>query len=126
MSRLLLIITALMLIACSDSVNKNFKKSNDQQISTMITEGKTTKQEVKATFGEPTSVDFNKDNREEWIYAYSEASNNPLNYFPVTSILNGQSGMTRKMVILFDGDVVHTYSLSSSEGKIKNGVLDDK
>ncbi len=55
MLRILLIITALMLTSCSDSVNKNFKKSNDQKISTMITEGKTTKAEVKATFGEPTS-----------------------------------------------------------------------
>ena len=123
MLRLLLIITALMLTSCSDSVNKNFKKSDDQQISTMITEGKTTKQEIKAIFGEPTSIDFNKDNREEWTYAYSEASKNPLNYIPFTSILNGQTGVTRKMVILFDGDIVQRYAISSNNEKIKKGLL---
>ncbi len=123
MSRLLLIITALIFAACADSTNKNFKKNDDLKISEMITEGKTTKQEIKTTFGDPTDIDLDKNGREKWTYSYSEASKNPLNYVPVISIFNGQDGMTRKMVIVFEKDIVKTYAISANNEKIKKGIL---
>lgn len=125
MSRLLLIITSLFLISCSDSVNKNFKDNDDKTLDSMITAGVSTKQDIQNTFGEPTKIDYSKTGNDKWTYAYSEASNSPLNYIPVTRILNGQSGTTRKMVILFNGNVVAKYALSSNDEKVSKGVLTD-
>ncbi|MCT4635696.1 MAG: hypothetical protein N4A31_05610 [Rickettsiales bacterium] len=125
MSRLLLIITALFLVSCADSVNKNFKDSDDKKIESMITRGVTTKQDLQETFGKPTSIDFDKSGQETWSYAYSEASGNPLNYFPVSSMLKGQTGTTREMLIIFNGDIVQNYVITSKEEKIKKGALDD-
>ena len=125
MFRSLLIVAALVIAACSSSTNKNFKENNDQQISSMIVEGSTTKQEIKTMFGEPTDIDFDKGGREKWTYSYSEASKNPINFIPVVSVLNGQDGKTRKMVIVFDGDAVLRYAISENNEKIKKGVLSD-
>lgn len=125
MSRLLLIITALFLVSCADSVNKNFKNNDDKTLKSMITAGVTTKQDLKTTFGKPTSIDFNRKGQEKWVYEYSEASNNPLNYFPVTNVLNGQTGTTREMVIIFNGNLVQSYTINSKEEQIKKGALDD-
>ncbi|MCT4635695.1 MAG: hypothetical protein N4A31_05605 [Rickettsiales bacterium] len=125
MSRILLIITALFLVSCSSSVNKNFKDNDDKKIESMITAGVSTKQDIRNTFGEPTNIEYSKTNHDKWTYEYSEASNNPLNYIPVTRILNGQSGTTRKMVILFNGNVVDKYALSSNDEKVSKGVLTD-
>jgi hypothetical protein len=124
MFRILLLITALFVTACADSTNKKFKKADDQQISTMIIEGKTTKEEVRRMFDNPNDIDFDKNGREKWTYTYSEASKNPLNFVPVVSILNGQEGTTRKMVIVFDNNVVLRYTISTDDEKIKKGVLD--
>lgn len=125
MTRFLLIITALFLASCADSVNKNFKESDDNKIQSMITRGVTTKQDLQNTFGKPTSVDFDKNGQEIWTYAYSEASGNPLNYFPVTSMLKGQTGTTREMLVTFNGDIVQNYTITSKEEKIQKGALDD-
>jgi hypothetical protein len=125
MSKFLLIIAALFLVSCADSVNKNFKDNDDKKLESMITAGVTTKQDLKNTFGKPTSIDFTKNGQEKWIYEYSEASGNPLNYFPVTSVLNGQTGTTRQMVIIFNGNLVQEYLVTSKEEQIKKGVLDD-
>lgn len=123
MSRILLIITALFLISCSDSVNKNFKDNDDKTLDSMIKAGISTKEDMRNTFGEPTNIDYSNNNRDKWTYEYSETSKSPLNYIPVTRILNGQSGTTRTMVILFNGNVVDKYAFSTNEEKISKGVL---
>ena len=123
MSRILLLIAAFMLVACADSTSKKFKENDDQKISQMIIEGKTTKAEIKNTFGAPSDIDFDKNGKEKWTYSYSEASKNPINYIPVVSILNGQDGKTRKMVIVFEGDVVSRYVISTNNEKVSKGIL---
>lgn len=124
MFRILLLITALFITACADSTNQKFKKADDQKISTMIIEGQTTKEEVRRMFDNPNDIDFDKNGREKWTYTYSEASKNPLNFVPVVSVLNGQEGTTRKMVIVFDNNVVLRYTISTDDEKIKKGILD--
>jgi hypothetical protein len=122
-SKLLLIISALVLTSCADSVNKNFKDNDNKQISDMLVKGRTTKGEVKSLFGQPTDIDFDNDNREKWTYSYAEAGKNPLNYLPPVSMLFGQKGKVRKMVIVFNNDVVYEYALSTDNERIKKGIL---
>ncbi|MGB4191585.1 MAG: hypothetical protein WBJ81_03445 [Rickettsiales bacterium] len=124
LNKLLLILLSLTFIGCSSTSSKNnFKKYSDQQVSEMIIDGKTTKSEVKAQLGEPTDIDFDDENREKWTYSYTQASKNPINYIPVVSILAGQDGMTRKLVIVFNHDIVLKHALSVDNGKIKKGIL---
>ncbi len=125
MSKILLIITALLLVSCADSVNKNFKDNDDKTLASMITVGASTKQDIRNTFGKPDNIDSSNAGNDKWTYEYSETSKSPLNYIPVTRILNGQSGTTRKMVILFDGDIVQKYAISSNEEKVSKGILTD-
>jgi hypothetical protein len=123
MLRILFITLSLVIAACSGNQNKAFKQSSDQEIQGMIVEGKTTKAEVEQMFGKPTDIDYDKAGREKWTYAYSEASKNPLNFIPVISTIKGQEGTTRKMVVVYEGDIVARYAISQNEEQIKKGVF---
>ena len=120
---LLAVFAALIISNCSAPTNKNLKKNDDKQILAMIVVGKTTKDEVETMFGKPTEVDFDQSGKEKWTYAHNEASMNPMNYIPVTSILIGQDGKARRLVIVFDKNIVYKAATSTNNEKIKQGLL---
>lgn len=122
--RILIIFLALFIANCAKKTNENLKKNTDQEISKMVIEGKTTKKEVKAIFGEPTEVKVDKNTGiEKWTYIHTETSMNPLNYIPVTRILIGQDGKSRTFTVEFKGDVVIADSATTKEERVQKGLL---
>ena len=122
MKKILLIVLALCIVSC-DKTNKNLIKNDDKQLAEMVVKGKTTKEEVKKMFGEPNEKGLNENGKEKWMYVHNETSMNPMNYIPVTKVLIGKDGKVRKLVIIFDKDVVYEVVASSKDDRIQKGLL---
>lgn len=120
----LTLITFMCLVGCMDKTNKNLVKNSDQQLSEMVIEGKTTKQEVEKMFGKPNIIGKDKDGKEQWTYSHTETSMNPINYIPVTKLLIGQTGKVRELMIVFEKEVVYKVKATTEDGqRVKKGLL---
>ena len=72
--RWIVILSAFVLAACS-TVSENSPQSETQEsINQKIAKGKTTKAEVKATFGEPSSTTSKERGAQEWRYKIASSS----------------------------------------------------
>src|SRR5260370_24338319 len=72
--RLIAIFSAFVLAACSMVGENSPKREKQESINQKIAKGKTTKAEVKATFGEPSSTTSKERGVEEWSYKISSSS----------------------------------------------------
>lgn len=118
---LLILLTAFFVINCSG--NQKMKKYSDQQLEDKIVVGQTTKAQIEGMLGKPDQIDKDKNGREQWTYKYTEVSANPLNFIPVSRVLTGQSGKIRKLVVIFNGDVVYNDEATTHDGKVSSGIF---
>jgi outer membrane protein assembly factor BamE (lipoprotein component of BamABCDE complex) len=90
-----------LFISCASSGNKAIKEENQASISEKIVKGKTTKEEIKAIFGDPVSVGFTDSGKEYWNYVFTKTHK------------SGAKCKMKQLVIMFDdtGEVVMNYSL---------------
>ena len=72
--RWIAILSAFVLAACSMVGENSPQRETQQSINQKIAKGKTTKAEVKATFGEPSSTTSKERGGEEWRYKISSSS----------------------------------------------------
>jgi len=109
-SRLLvLIILAFILNACVATMGKKF----DTQYARTITEGKTTKQEIRDNLGEPNAITYSGEG-EMWQYSYTKTAN----VFAVYgSMLGGPPVKSQNefLSVTFEEDIVKTFSLNKSQ-----------
>src|SRR6516165_3831087 len=62
------IFSAFVLVACSTTGENPLQGETQESINQKIAKGKTTKAEVKATFGEPSSTTSKERGVQEWRY----------------------------------------------------------
>jgi outer membrane protein assembly factor BamE (lipoprotein component of BamABCDE complex) len=72
--RRITILGALFLAACSMLPENSPQSETQESINHKIAKGKTTKAEVKATFGEPSSTTSKERGAEEWRYKMSSSA----------------------------------------------------
>lgn len=119
-------VTALMFSGCAlKSGNDALGKMDKTQVSNGIKKGKSTKEDVKAIFGDPEQVDLDNNGNEKWTYSYDHRDDKLINYIPYANSLAGGTNDKKKMlVILFSSHgVVKNYALSDSKGETKVGLF---
>jgi len=108
--RWIAILSACVLGACSILGDNSPPRETQESINQKIAKGKTTKAEVKAAFGEPSSETSKDRGGEEWLYKISSSS--PAAKIPGYERLFG-SEKAKTLVVDFDRrGIVTTYSLN--------------
>ena len=122
----LLTLGLLTMAGCAGkSGNEKLGSMTKEQVSQQIVKGKSTKADVQAMLGDPTSASFDKDNNTQWTYVHARADAKAVNYIPFVSIFaHGYNTTTKSLVVLFDKDgVVKDYLSNEALGETKGGLL---
>lgn len=109
------IIVALMAAGCSSHGNREI--ADDARVS-KIEKGKSTKADVEALVGKPTTVDFTEGGLEKWLYVYTTSQVRGSSFIPVVGIFAGGSDINMdSLTILFTKDgIVENVGRGKSSG----------
>ena len=104
--------------------NDRIENVTQDNILSMIEDGKSTKADVRKAFGEPRNIGFMDNGLEKWEYHHSRSVQKGVNYVPVVNwFVKGTDDTKKTLIVLFDGNVVKTHSFSSSEGETMDGLV---
>lgn len=118
-----LLLASAVLAGCASSGNRAIAKESETSIQSKISEGVTTKAQVRSTFGSPDSVNFTDGGKEIWRYGFAKAQVSGRAFIPFYGLFNNTvSGTKKELVILFDGDKVSKYSMSESAIDSRTGL----
>ena len=124
MNRTILIAScALALAGCASAGNQVLAKQDAATVSQSIVDGRSTKAEVQAAYGDPNDTSFTDGGNEIWKYSYSYATPTAASFVPIVGIFAGGADVDKKtLVILFDkAGVVTKHTMSSSHEQLKRG-----
>lgn len=115
----------VLITGCASTGNEILRKESEHSMVTKMTEGRTTKTEVKGMFGSPLKTSFTDGGLEIWNYEFSNVSLDAISYVPIVNMFGGtSSGKKKELVVLFDQvGVVKRYSMSESDVKTKTGFF---
>ncbi len=121
---LIAVVIGLTLAGCVSSGNQSLKKETETSVKSKITEGVTTKSEVRTMFGSPAKTSFTDGGKEIWTYELADVSADAVSYIPVVNWFGSSaSGTKKELVVMFDGDKVQKYSMSESAMSTKTGLF---
>ena len=104
--------------------NDRIENVTQDNILSMIEDGKSTKADVRKAFGEPRNIGFMDNGLEKWEYHHSRSVQKGVNYVPVVNwFVKGTDDTKKTLLVLFEGNVVKTHSFSSSEGETMGGLV---
>ncbi|WP_272693972.1 hypothetical protein [Providencia sp. PROV036] len=117
-------LSVLSLAGCANSGNQSLKKETEQSVKAKITEGKSTKSEVKSVFGSPAETTFTDGGKEIWKYVFADVSADAVSYIPIVNLFGSSaSGTKKELVVMFNGEIVERYSMSESDHSTKTGLF---
>lgn len=104
--------------------NDKIENVTQDNILSMIEDGKSTKADVRKAFGEPRNIGFMDNGLEKWEYHHSRSVQKGVNYVPVVNLfVKGTDDTKKTLLVLFEGNIVKTHSFSSSEGETMGGLV---
>ncbi|QHC36491.1 outer membrane protein assembly factor BamE [Komagataeibacter xylinus] len=117
-------LTAVLLVSgCASSGNTSIKNETADSIDQKIHDNVTTKQQVRAMFGDPMTTHFTDSGHEEWQYTFATTKANGTNFIPYYGAFsNGSHGKEKSLDIIYNGDVVWHHVMSSSKVKTHEGL----
>jgi len=120
-------LAALTLIGCASKGNESLRKETELTIGSKLTEGQTTKADVRKMLGSPLKTSFTDGGLEISTYEFDNVTSDVINYVPVLNWLGSSaSGTKKELVILFDrANVVQRFSMSESNVKVKTGLYNN-
>lgn len=120
-------LAALTLVGCASKGNESLRKETELSIGTKLTEGQTTKADVRKMLGSPLKTSFTDGGLEISTYEFDNVTSDVINYVPVLNWLGSSaSGTKKELVILFDrANVVQRFSMSESNVKVKTGLYNN-
>jgi outer membrane protein assembly factor BamE (lipoprotein component of BamABCDE complex) len=123
MKRLIATVAIVVLGACASAGNMALKDENEKSVSARIVEGKTTKQEVQAAYGQPTQTSFTDGGNEIWTFRYAYATPKPVNFVPIVGIFAGGADVqSKELVVMFDkSNVVSKFSMREMQQEVTRG-----
>jgi hypothetical protein len=120
----LLLSSVFILSGCATMGNQALKNESEATVQSKIIENKTTKAEIRKTFGSPDETSFTDNGKEIWKYEFAKIKADAVNYIPIVNLFGSSSSGTKKqLVVLFEGDVVSKYSMSESAHSVKTGLF---
>lgn len=120
----LALIAPLTLAACASGGNESIKNETAATVDSKIHDGVTTKEQVRALYGDPVATDFTDSGHEKWTYTFTNSASDASNFIPVYGDLRqGSHGTEKHLTVIFNGDVVWHHSMNSSAVKGKSGLF---
>jgi len=123
---MILTLSVLLFSGCAAKTGHTFlEKMSQEEISTKLIHGKTTKVEVIKMFGDPEDVDLRDDGREVWVYKFIRSSAKGVNFVPIAnSFYAGTNDNIKRLKISFDtNSVVDKFAFSNAKGETKAGLF---
>lgn len=113
------------LAACASNGNESLRDESESSVQNKMVEGRTTKAEVRAMYGDPLKTTSHDGGMESWTYEFKDLSADGTSYVPFANWFTATSSGTKKeLVVLFDAqDIVKRYSMSESEVTEKTGAF---
>ncbi len=114
---------AASLAACASVGNENLRKETVETVSTKLTKGKTTKNDVTRFFGSPDTVNFSDSGNEIWKYQHVRSQAKVENFIPVIDILAGGQDLHKKELALFFNNrgVLENYTMLETDSEVRTG-----
>jgi len=115
-------VLALVLLAgCASVGNETLRAESESSVQKKMSEGKTTKAEVRGMFGSPLKTSFTDGGLEIWTFEFSKVSADAVSFIPIVNLFGATaSGTKKELVVMFDkSGVVQRFSMSESEVKQK-------
>ncbi len=125
MKRILLPLALVVVLGgCASAGNDRVKAETMDTVSTKVTKGVTTKDQVRALYGEPGAVSLTDGGSEVWHYAYSHATATAASYIPIVGLFAGGANVEKnEVVFIFDkSDVVQNYTVHASQSTVQRGT----
>lgn len=122
-------ITILLFIAalagCASSGNMKLAEENGKTVADKIQNDVTTKNQIRAQFGDPSETSFTDGGLEIWKYHLTDVSSDAVNFIPIVNLFGSSaSGTKKELVVLYNSnDTVKKYSMSESEVSHKTGLF---
>ena len=118
-------VALLLLVGCSTTGTQALKNETSATISGKIQEGKTTKGDVYAVLGQPTTMSFTDSGLEILTYDYVRYTPMARNFIPYNFFSLGQKGKKKQLVILLDKEgVVQKFEMHESDVETRAGLLE--
>lgn len=116
---------AILSTGCASVGNEQLRKESENSVSTKMSEGRTTKAEVRGMFGSPLKTTFTDGGLEIWSYEFTNVSLDAISYVPIVNLFGAtSSGKKKELVVMFDqAGIVKRYSMSESDVKNKTGLF---
>lgn len=113
----------LLLSACASSGNESIKNETSETVDQKIKDGVTTKQEIKALYGDPLETSFTDSGHEVWKYVFAKTRANGTNFIPYYGAFSsGTHGKAKTLSIIFTDQVVWHHSLADSQIQTHQGI----
>lgn len=114
------------LAACASAGNEKVRTETMDTLATKITKGVTTKDQVKALYGEPLHVSLTDGGSEVWTYEYSHAVAKAIDFVPIVGLFAGGADVKKnEVVFIFDAkNIVQNYTVHASETEVHRGGSD--
>lgn len=123
---MLQLLALFVITGCAVKTGHQFlEKMSNEDISSKLVKGQTSKNQVKELFGDPSDVDVLPDGKENWVYSYVRSSSKGINFVPYANLVySGTNDNTRKLKILFDTEgKVEFFAFANSKGETKAGLF---
>ncbi|MBB5413487.1 outer membrane protein assembly factor BamE (lipoprotein component of BamABCDE complex) [Paraburkholderia sp. HC6.4b] len=114
-----------VLAGCASQGVQQLKEENASTVGEKIIKGKSTRDDVRKAFGDPTETSFTDSGNELWRYKYSHSTSKAQNFIPVINLFASGADVDKKELVVFfdDNGIVKNYSMQSSKEEVKSGIL---
>jgi len=118
-------VVALIVSGCFSSGNKVLKNATRETVSQKIVKGETTKEQIRAAYGDPVSTSFTDSGNEIWKYQWDKTHSKAINFVPVVNFfVSGAKGKRKELVVFFNQNgIVTNFSISSSKIDTNTGII---
>lgn len=118
---------ALLLVsACASSGNEKVRTETMDTVAAKVTKGVTTKDQVKALYGEPGNVSLTDMGSEVWTYTYAHATAKAVNFVPIVGLFEGGADVNKnEVVFIFDkNNILQNFTVHASQSETHRGGAD--
>jgi outer membrane protein assembly factor BamE (lipoprotein component of BamABCDE complex) len=114
---------AVLLSGCASTGNDKVRTETMDTVSTKVVKGTTTKDQVKALYGEPTAVSLTDAGSEVWTYEYAHGTSNAAIFVPIVGLFAGGVNVNKnEVVFIFDkNNIMQNFTVHASQYETRRG-----
>ena len=95
-------LSSVLLSGCASSGNQSIADATHESVSAELIKGKTTQENVRGLYGDPSTTSFTDSGNEIWEYDFSRMHSKPTNFIPYVNLIHsGAEGDKKSLVIFF-------------------------